>query len=159
MIKNCKKMCCTLFISDYIENSNKVIDNIRKFKSGIILHNTHEDKILLVQSRGNLWGFPKGSFEENENFKTCALRELKEETGISIDITELNKFYKINQEVKYFYVEYNENKEINIQNTNGNDANSIGWINLDCLNTLVEEGDIKLNFHAKKCLKKFFKFN
>lgn len=157
MKKYCKNGCCCLIVTKYIEKEVKIIDNIRKYKAGVILHNTHEDKILIVQSRGNLWGFPKGSFEEGETFESCAIRELKEETGIILDKKLLKKFYKINNFVMYYYVQYDKNDKLEIQNSNNNDANGIGWINIECLNTLINEDDFKLNFHAKKCLQKFFK--
>lgn len=37
-----------------------------------------------------LWSLPKGHRRSNESSFQCALRELWEETGISIDTTELN---------------------------------------------------------------------
>tara|TARA_A100001015_G_scaffold301360_1_gene388072 strand:+ start:1116 stop:1598 length:483 start_codon:yes stop_codon:yes gene_type:complete len=156
MIKHCKNKCCKLVVSEYVESGEKIIDNIRRFKAGIILHNIPEDKILIVQSRGNLWGFPKGSFEEGENFKMCAIRELKEETGIKIEESKLNKFYKINNYVMYFYVEYNKIEKLEIQKSKNNDANGIGWIKVECLQEDNDE-NLSLNYHAKRCLQKFFK--
>lgn len=158
MLKYCNKKCCCLKINDYVEDGVKIIDNIRKFKAGVILHNTYEDKILIVQSRGNLWGFPKGSFEEGETFKSCALRELQEETGIKIDNEQLNKYYKVNDQVMYFYVKYDKCDSLCIQTTKFNDASGIGWINIDCLRNLINiDENFNLNYHAKRCLQRFFK--
>lgn len=158
MLKYCNKKCCCLKINGYVEDGIKIIDNVRKFKAGVILHNTYEDKILIVQSRGNLWGFPKGSFEEGETFKSCAIRELHEETGIKIDNEQLNKYYKVNDQVAYFYVKYDKKQTLNIQTTKFNDANGIGWVSVDCLMELMRDDDtFNLNYHAKRCLTKFFK--
>ncbi len=50
-----------------------------------------EDKILLVLGRNSmLWSLPKGHRKFQESSFQCALRELYEETGISIDQTNLN---------------------------------------------------------------------
>ena len=45
-----------------------------------------EWELFLVQhnSDGFFWGFPKGHIEVNEDQKTCAQRELFEETGLSV---------------------------------------------------------------------------
>jgi 8-oxo-dGTP diphosphatase len=157
MIMFCDKKCCNLHITEYTETEEKIIDNTRRYKAGIILHNIHEDKILIVQSRGNLWGFPKGSFEEGETFQTCAVRELKEETGVIINIELLQRYYKVNDYVMYFYVPYYELNNINIQKTEYNDANGIGWVNIDCLEKLLKKENFNINFHAKKCLQKYFR--
>ena len=50
-------------------------------------------KILLIQ-RGNepfkdYWAFPGGFMEMDETIEQCAVRELEEETGIRIDISDL----------------------------------------------------------------------
>lgn len=156
---NCKNNCCTLNVMSYHEKpTHNVLSKTKK--AGVILHNVHEDKILLIQSRGNLWGFPKGSFEKGETFKQCAIRECFEETGIQLDINLLNTFYKINDDVCYYYVIFNEQYAFNIQKTNFNDATGIGWIKIECLTQLIENNDsFKINFHAKKCIFKFFKKN
>jgi 8-oxo-dGTP pyrophosphatase MutT (NUDIX family) len=49
------------------------------------------DKILLVLGRTcMLWSLPKGHRKSYESSFQCALRELWEETGISVDQTNLN---------------------------------------------------------------------
>jgi 8-oxo-dGTP pyrophosphatase MutT (NUDIX family) len=55
-----------------------------------------EDKRLLFLKRApdralgpNLWGFPAGHFEPGETPSACAYRELREEIGDAVDVTEL----------------------------------------------------------------------
>ena len=79
----CDNGCCTLCVEPY-EEKNKVYKNIPRKKSGIIYLDRRKNKILLVQSRGNLWGFPKGTVKENEEFQECAIREFFEEK-LSVD--------------------------------------------------------------------------
>lgn len=44
--------------------------------------------ILLIKQTGNSpnWGIPKGHMERNENYMATACREVKEETGVDINI-------------------------------------------------------------------------
>ena len=156
----CKKNCCELFQSEYKPRHNQSEHNKTKYdknKAGVILYDKKLNKILLVQSRGNLWGFPKGTFNDGEDFETCAQRELKEETGIDIDKDKLIRKCYINSKVIYFYLEVNLNDyNIEIQTQEGNDANSIGWINLNCLVDMTINNIIKLNYQAKKAIRKSF---
>tara|TARA_Y100000114_G_C11722796_1_gene309382 strand:- start:339 stop:788 length:450 start_codon:yes stop_codon:yes gene_type:complete len=131
-----------------------------KKKSGVILYDPAQYKILIVQSRGNLWGFPKGTFEEGETFQQCAKRELYEETGIDIDINYLTNDVYINPKVIYYYLEVDSNDyPVEIQNIHGNDANGIGWINTNCMMDMIKTKRIKLNFQAKISIKKCFGIN
>ena len=47
---------------------------------GIILNNNN--KIAIVQQRGNVWSLPKGHIETGEDPLTAAKREIHEETGL-----------------------------------------------------------------------------
>lgn len=42
---------------------------------------TEDDHLLLIFRRGK-WDLPKGKVDENEEMKSCAIREVKEETGL-----------------------------------------------------------------------------
>lgn len=50
--------------------------------------------IILIQPKGHTeWGFIKGKIEENESLEQCATREAKEETGLQIDINNLENYF------------------------------------------------------------------
>ncbi|CAL8470769.1 g10311 [Coccomyxa elongata] len=53
---------------------------------GAILLNTNMDKCLLVRGFKNSasWGFPKGKVAKDEADAACAIREVREETGLDI---------------------------------------------------------------------------
>lgn len=57
--------------------------NLLNAAGGLVIN--HQKQVLLIK-RWGLWDFPKGKQEENENPKTCALREVKEETGVKADL-------------------------------------------------------------------------
>ena len=50
----------------------------------IIIEN---DKVLLIKQNNGVWGFPKGHVEGNETEFETAIREVKEETNIDVEIT------------------------------------------------------------------------
>lgn len=58
----------------------------------IVFRNNQEDyEFLLIKHRkGGHWGFPKGHVEEGETERQTALREVYEETGLSVEL--LNGF-------------------------------------------------------------------
>ncbi|MBX8944894.1 MULTISPECIES: NUDIX hydrolase [Lysinibacillus] len=53
--------------------------------SGAIVLDEHK-RILLKKDPNRGWELPGGIVEENENIKSAVIREVKEETGINIDI-------------------------------------------------------------------------
>jgi 8-oxo-dGTP pyrophosphatase MutT (NUDIX family) len=128
-------MSCNCYITSWAY-SNKKIDykfKYNKKKAGGILK--HKNRLLLVQSRGNMWGFPKGSLELNESMLDCALREVQEETSLLIPFTENDKKYYINDTV-FFYKNLEDAPSINhqkIKKIKNNDCSGIAWINLECL--------------------------
>ena len=52
-----------------------------------------DNKVLLVYEKNrNFWGFPKGHMEGNENEIQTALREVKEEVGLDVEIDETKRY-------------------------------------------------------------------
>lgn len=64
----------------------------------------HEDKTLFIKRaankpQGGTWGIPAGKKEINESPKNAIVREIKEETGVDLNIEDINYF-------KTLYVRY-----------------------------------------------------
>lgn len=55
------------------------------------------DKILVIQQAAGHWGFPKGHVEEGETEVETAIREIKEETNVDVEINEKFRYVE-----KYF---------------------------------------------------------
>ncbi len=81
----------------------------------IALHRSSTvDQICLVyHQHTKFWGFPKGHPNENENPTECALRELKEETGLVVKKLDADVIFserymfvrdekRVNKRVSYF---------------------------------------------------------
>ncbi|KAJ1357146.1 hypothetical protein KIN20_015211 [Parelaphostrongylus tenuis] len=80
-------------LAPYAASVDQVIDEWRWYKStvptyGAILLDNSLNYVLLVQgfyASKNSWGFPKGKVNEGEEPRSCAVREVFEETGFNFD--------------------------------------------------------------------------
>lgn len=154
---NCKKGCCTLYVSRYIPKEyNDDYKKYNKKKAGIILFDTDSKSILIVQSRGKYWGFPKGTKNDDETIKECAIRETMEETGINVNPDHLNQEKIINNKATYYFLNFTKCDVIPQTHILDNDANSIGWININCLQNMLKNDDIRFNQQCKRALNKYF---
>lgn len=75
----------------------------REISAGIIIfRRTREGpKFLLLYSGGSYWNFPKGKLNEGErNFK-AALREVEEETGLSVRDLQFRSHFKVADHFAY----------------------------------------------------------
>ncbi len=75
---------------------------MKKEKScGAIIVNNSKQVLLVKQTLGH-YGFPKGHVEAGETEEETAIREVKEETNIDIEITSKDRFivtYNVNDDV------------------------------------------------------------
>ena len=117
--------------------------DFKKEKScGCIIINN--GKVLLVyQKNGNFWGFPKGHMENGETEIETALREVKEEVGLDVDI-DAEKRYTLNYNIKneidkttVLYIAKTKNDQFVIQE---NEIENAKWCDFEeVLNTLTFE--------------------
>jgi len=153
--KFCKKGCCKYEVKSYNKNQFTPKPSI---KAGVFIFDNDQKKILLVQSRGNLWGSPKGSKEENETVMECALREVKEETGLELESNLINDNCKfIYNNSHYYSLNIPENPVSMDAPMIGNDATGIGWFHINCLIDLIHTEKIKINYHCRLLLEYFLK--
>lgn len=69
----------------------KQVDNMDNYNQPKYIY------LTVYQSASSLWGFPKGRLNSNnETYLQGALRELKEETGVVLNINQSHKMKKIN---------------------------------------------------------------
>ncbi len=67
------------------------MNNLKKEKScGCII--IEKDKVLLIQQTQGHWGFPKGHIEIGETEIETAIREVKEETNLDVEIDENRRY-------------------------------------------------------------------
>ena len=133
--------CCNLITWDYLPAATRhYIDPTRDDRKagGVLIYN---GRVLIVQSRGKKWGFPKGGFERGENARQCTEREVHEETSFNIRFSDDDPKVKYDDTTLYVKHLQNEPPEIDMLylKTPGNDCTGIGWIRLTCLKRLVKK--------------------
>ncbi|MDZ5762309.1 RNA pyrophosphohydrolase [Candidatus Cyrtobacter comes] len=124
------------------------MDGLYRNCSGVVLFNKHGMVFVgkRIDTEGFAWQLPQGGVNEEEDFKIAALRELKEETGItSVDVIYESRyihkydipFHKslwdgkyVGQIQKWFLAAfYGQDNEINI-NTKEPEFNDWRWIDI-----------------------------
>jgi ADP-ribose pyrophosphatase YjhB (NUDIX family) len=137
------------------ENEITDSDYSKENIEGIITDKDLNDvKILLVQSKGQFWGPPKGSLNPGESIINAAIREVKEETGIDFDKKNIGEIRVVKGSCYYFHLNIDE-IPVTIQTSlEGNDANGIGWFRVECLNNMVKSGKLQINQHCTLLIKK-----
>jgi ADP-ribose pyrophosphatase YjhB (NUDIX family) len=150
----CIHNCCVIKHKEYKSTPIKFYNRRHKKKAGVFIYDPNKKSILLVQSKGNLWGPPKGTFENEENSVDCAIREVLEETGILLSKSTLQTKITIKSQATYFYVEMDE-CDVKVQDITNNDANSITWIKTKCLLEMIKHKKIILTQHCRILLNQF----
>jgi 8-oxo-dGTP pyrophosphatase MutT (NUDIX family) len=155
-IYKCDKRCCTIKVYSY---KKKLYRHRRPnyLKAGVFIYDPCTNRVLLVQSRGSLWGCPKGTLNIGESPIKGAVREVMEETGIDLSGVTFIDLINIKNRSIYYYLEMKVcDVEIQICNSDEiNDANGISWIKLDCLEKFILDGNIVLSHYTKIVFKKF----
>jgi 8-oxo-dGTP pyrophosphatase MutT (NUDIX family) len=142
MTLTCIKGCCSFISWNYDAQYKPFIPKQANKAGGILMHN---GKVLIVQSRGNKWGFPKGSLENNETIAECAQREVREETSLNLRLSndDIQITYKEPHQTKltFFLTRLNESPTIDIDSLKkpGNDCTGIGWIKITCLKMQIRK--------------------
>lgn len=154
----CEKGCCPIKVKIYSPHGKLLPKARNAKKAGVFIYDPKKDKVLLVQSRGQLWGPPKGTieYEQDETPVQCAIREVKEETGLNVKVSDFIQAIQVKNSATYYYVERDSCDDVKVQDHDlDNDANGITWIKLDCLEQVIKSGKIILNQHCKIAFKKF----
>lgn len=164
-LKNIRKVFYYIYCRNVLYGGVK---NMIKEKScgAIICHfdKPNDMKILLIKHKnGGHWSFPKGHVEFGESEKQTALREIKEETGLDVEL--MDGFRKsvtytpkpnVIKEVVYFMAVSNS-KDTEIQEE---EISQAVWIEIDKVHNMVSFQNDKMliegvkNFISKRHRKK-----
>lgn len=161
----------------------KIITNDYNLKEEDMTEIVKRVKVLLVNSKNELllgyshheYQFPGGHVEDGEDFVDAINREVKEETGIELNLEEVEPFactlgyYKDwpsignNRKIEIYYYEIKTDKKPNLDNINYTESEKEGNFELryipigDVENELIENANIYGNKHGitKEMLKVF----
>ena len=105
-------------------------------------------KILLVQQKKSKnYGFPKGHIQPGESEIAAAIREVKEETNIDIEICSEKKYSlsyfpnkNINKEVIYFLAKPKDNFEIKRQES---EISNVFWLDKEKVKEILTYDNLK----------------
>ena len=115
----------TIIRNDYNLKEEDMTEVVKRVKLLIINSNNE----LLLGYSHNEYQLPGGHVEENEDLITTISRELKEETGIELDVTDIEPFacslgyYKDwpevgkNRKIEIYYYEIKTDEKPNLDNT------------------------------------------
>ena len=119
---------------------------------GAVIFND-EDKVLIVKHNAGHWDFPKGHMEAGETETQTAIREVKEETNIDIDIIEEYRYeshYSPKENVEktvVFFLAKSKSEKLEKQDA---EIANIGWF------SYKEALDIITYDNAKELYKKAY---
>jgi hypothetical protein len=152
----CPNGCCNIYTKADIYTKTFQHSIKKNYnKAGVFIYDSNLDKVLLVQSNGNLWGPPKGTIKYAESERQCAVREVREETGLVISSDDFLRALNIHNKAIYFYLEKNECEVSIPDGISDNDATGITWIKPKCLEKCIINGNITLSKHCCLVFNKF----
>lgn len=153
-VHQCTKNCCSIELKNF--EQRPVLMYTKTYKAGAFIFDPVTQRVLLVRSKNDVWGCPKGTIDNGETALECAIREVHEETGLDISRKKFEKITYLSK-ATYFYMEL-PYCEVHIQtheDEEKNDAVGITWINIDCLCEMLEKGAIVLSNQCNYLFKKF----
>lgn len=103
---------------------------------GIIMNEslTHVVGVMNYESLDNQkWGLPKGHLKSFETIQNCAEREIFEETGLQLEITDETPYKKLN-DTFYFIFVIKDNTIFRIHDHH--EIAEVKWLELDTLSNL-----------------------
>jgi len=124
---------------DYFYSNNAPMANSIKPAVSVILQNNEKKILVLKRKDNNKWTLPGGTLEFGENLTSCAVREIKEETGLNIEILDLIGTYtnpnilveyldgEIRQEFTLVYIGKILNGSIKIDN----ESKEYKWVTIE----------------------------
>jgi len=108
------------------------------------------NKVLMITSKKDIFGFPKGHIENGETEIETAIRETKEEINLDVIIDENKRFStsymvgeNIYKEVIYFVAYIDKSKEMNLI-PQKEEVNEIMWMDIDEVEEKLSFDDLKI---------------
>src|SRR6266704_3067583 len=75
--------------TDYWDDPHAPKPTSRKPSASVVLRNNRGELLLLRRAGSGLWTIPTGAVKKKETVTACAVRECREETGLTVELTGL----------------------------------------------------------------------
>jgi ADP-ribose pyrophosphatase YjhB (NUDIX family) len=75
--------------TDYWDDKNAPAPTSRKPSASVVLRNHRGGLLLLRRAGSGHWTIPTGALKKKETVTACAIRECREETGLTVELTGL----------------------------------------------------------------------
>ena len=117
-----------------------------------------KDEVLLVRHNKGHWDFPKGHVEDGETEIQTAIREVKEETNIDVEVNEEYRYSTkyspkedVVKEVIYFLAKnINDNKQAQLE-----EVSEVKWFSIeDAIDKITYDNSRDILIQLKKDLEK-----
>lgn len=115
--------------------------------AGAIIYDSINNKILVVKGRDK-FSLPKGHINNNELIQSCAIREIKEETGLSIVIPKDSKTMIV-KDYLYYLIKIDYASELPIIPQNTMEILFIKWLEISTITLLISECNQGLRYTIK----------
>ena len=109
-----------------------------------------ENKVLLVQRSNNdqwmagKWAFPGGQLDAGETLEVALKREVKEEVGLDIDLSDLSYLPSISYKIKHAFFACNKSSGKAEINANGvHEHEEYKWVTKSEINNMDTVPDLK----------------
>ncbi len=153
----CPNTCCRILVTSTVTphtpqhfSPRDYTIKQRTVKAGIVAR--HHYRVLIVQSYGHKWGFPKGSMEpiDGGSLEQCARREFTEETCIALPVDTLLQYAFRHDRTTYYTMTFTEPPDVALPP--GDEITGIAWIGIGCLRELVDAHAFPANAHLRRWL-------
>ena len=140
---------------DYYHSDNAPRPNSIKPAAAVAIINEKSEILMLCRKDNGKWTMPGGTMEFGESLASCAIREVKEETGLSVHITDIIGTYtdpgilvaysdgEVRQEFTVVYYAEATSENVYLDG----ESSAYQWIKLDALNHIPLAESQKRRIH------------
>lgn len=116
--------------------------------AGAIIHDPINDKLLIVRGKEK-YSLPKGHQNPGETAVSCALREIREETGLMLTCIQDNPVTMIIHDYIYYYIPIINGSYILPNPIDTNEIVFSCWVSINSINQLNQECNQGLKYIIK----------